>query len=144
MRSLRASPAQIDIVIPPRVACARCDGGGCDGCERRGGHRVPGEPEARVVRVTLPLALEGGALLRIVRPLEGAGDLEQLILEARLAETTSPCVSLRALASPAPKDPRPTHATHGPRARDSTLGTLGTLAFLVMALAAALAFALAR
>ena len=90
------------------------------------------------MRVTLPLALEGGALLRIVRPLEGADGLEQLILEARLAETTSPCVSLRALASAAPEGPALAQHTRGMQ------GMLGMLAFLVMALAAALAFALAR
>lgn len=120
--------AEIDIVLPPRVTCARCDGGGCDGCGRRGGHRLSGEPEARVVRVTLPLALEGGALLRIVRPLEGEAAIHQLLVEARLAENASPSVTLRSLALPErrdePREPLPAPSTR-------MLGFVAVLLFTV-------------
>src|SRR5689334_18406197 len=77
--------AEILVAVPSRVICARCDGGGCDGCNRRGGHRINGDEEARSVRVKLPRVMDGGVVLRIVRPFGPTdGAIAQLHLETRI------------------------------------------------------------
>jgi hypothetical protein len=46
---------QIELEIPRHLTCARCDGGGCDACERSGAITVRGRQEpAELVQVTLP------------------------------------------------------------------------------------------
>jgi hypothetical protein len=72
---------ELSIVAPPRVVCARCDGGGCDGCNRSGALRTPDDPSARELRVQLPPLGESGAAVRLVRPFGDACELEQLIVE---------------------------------------------------------------
>ena len=95
--------AEIEVTIPSRVVCARCDGGGCDGCGKRGGHRIPGPKEERVIRVVLPLSLTGNVLLRVVRPLNrrplnlDEDGIEQLLIETNLADEASASVTLLAL-----------------------------------------------
>ena len=46
----------IAFVVPRRVTCARCDGGGCDACARSGAFRVEGDDAARTLHLTLPAA----------------------------------------------------------------------------------------
>jgi hypothetical protein len=103
--------AEISVAVPARLVCARCDGGGCDGCKRRGGFRVDGDEEARAVRVQLPLVMRETVVLRIVHPFGAAeGSIRQLHLEARVGLQASSGVVLCALAqrSPAPVvDPGP-------------------------------------
>ncbi|WP_281313423.1 hypothetical protein [Polyangium sp. y55x31] len=135
--------AVIEVVIPARVACARCDGGGCDGCGRRGGHRVPGDPTARLVRVRLPSELEGGVVLRILRPFgeDGAG-IAQLHLEARAGAAASAGVTW---CEPAMTDAPRSEPTR-PRVSASPLDTwrTATYATIAVALAALVAFAVGR
>jgi hypothetical protein len=130
---------EIDVAVPPRVACARCEGGGCDACERRGGHRIPGEVEERTVRLRLPSTLGQGVVLRLVRPFEGAEApwLEQLLIEARPGPRPSANVTRIPAPPPELALAHPTALTplHDPRAR--------RLAFALAALAAALLAALA-
>lgn len=76
-----AEQADIELTAPARVPCARCDGGGCDGCERSGAHRTPADPSARTVRLRLPERLGDGVALRLVRPFGDAAPLEQLFVE---------------------------------------------------------------
>ena len=98
--------AEILISVPTRVVCARCDGGGCDGCRRRGGHRIDGDAEARSIRVRLPRVMEGVVVLRLSRPFGHAQDaIAQLHVEARVGPGASAGVVLCALATP---DPAPT------------------------------------
>ncbi|MDC3954897.1 hypothetical protein [Polyangium jinanense] len=135
--------AVIEVVIPARVACARCDGGGCDGCGRRGGHRVPGDPTTRRVRVRLPSELESGVVLRILRPFgeDGAG-IAQLHLEARAGAAASEGVTW---CEPAMTD-APRIEPAAPRASASPLDTwrAATYATIAVALAALVAFAVGR
>ncbi|UQA63748.1 hypothetical protein E8A73_021360 [Polyangium aurulentum] len=87
--------SEIDVAVPTRVACARCDGGGCDACGRRGGHRIPGDITARTLRVRLPQTLGDGVVLRFVDPFHALADvgdgapLAQLLLEMRRGSAAS-------------------------------------------------------
>ncbi|MRG95353.1 hypothetical protein [Polyangium spumosum] len=135
--------AVIEVVIPKRVTCARCDGGGCDGCGRRGGHRVPGEDEERLVRVRLPAAFEGGVVLRILRPFgeDGAG-IAQLLIEARAGEAASVGVTWCEPAAPE----APSREPEAPRAAALSFGAgrAATVVTIALALAALVAFAVGR
>lgn len=91
--------AEILVEIPARISCARCDGGGCDGCNRRGGHRIEGDEQDRSVRVKLPHAMDGTVVLRLVRPFgDEDASIAQLHLEARVGSEASTGVILCALA----------------------------------------------
>jgi len=95
--------AEISVSVPARLVCARCDGGGCDGCNRRGGFRVDGDDQARAVRVQLPLVMRETVVLRIVHPFGAAeGAIRQLHLEARVGLQASSGVVLCALAQRTP------------------------------------------
>jgi hypothetical protein len=94
-------PCAIDLTVPPRLVCARCDGGGCDGCERSGAVRAPSDRATRTVRVTLPRDAHRVAV-RIAEPFGPRGGIAQLILEVREGRAPSPGVIRcgRALAPP--------------------------------------------
>lgn len=99
--------AEILVAVPARIVCARCDGGGCDGCHRRGGYRVEGDEEARAVRVQLPLVMKETVVLRVVHPFGATeGSIRQLHLEARVGEQASAGVVLCALAARSPEPMR--------------------------------------
>lgn len=68
----------IAFVVPKRVTCARCDGGGCDACARSGAFRIDGDDAARTLQLTLPGA---PAVVRI----PFAGTPEILLVELRPA-----------------------------------------------------------
>jgi hypothetical protein len=92
--------AEILVSIPSRIVCARCDGGGCDGCSRRGGHRIQGDEHARSVRVKLPHAMDHAIVLRLVRPFGHTdGSIAQLHLETRIGPDASAGVALCVLAA---------------------------------------------
>jgi hypothetical protein len=98
--------AEILVAVPARIVCARCDGGGCDGCRRSGGLRIEGEEQARAIRVKLPIVMNGAVVLRLVRPFGHAdGCIAQLHLETRVGHGASTGVVLCALAA---RDPAPT------------------------------------
>jgi hypothetical protein len=100
------------ITVPERLTCARCDGGGCDGCQRSGALRAPSEPGGRTVRVELPELPSRGVALRLLHPFGDAADVEQLRIElhasacsdagVRVSHTAGP----RALAVTAPEQVR--------------------------------------
>ncbi len=56
--------AHLEVELPQRLVCARCEGGGCDACGRAGAITLysPDE-EPLVVRVGLPKAPPGGAVV---------------------------------------------------------------------------------
>ena len=93
--------AEIELVVPARIVCARCDGGGCDGCNRSGALRTPDDLSGRTVRFHLPEDLARGAALRLVEPFGELAPIEQLIVELRLAAEPSAGVS-RVVAPAAP------------------------------------------
>ncbi len=91
---------EILVAFPVRIICARCDGGGCDGCHRRGGHRIEGDADARSVRVSLPHSMEGTVVLRLVRPFGNEATMTQLHLETRIGLSASAGVELHAMPAP--------------------------------------------
>jgi hypothetical protein len=115
-RSQLGSP--VDIVVPSRLVCARCDGGGCDSCGRSGAIRLELPEAERTTQVVLPSDAREAMRVRLVRPIEG---LEQLTLEVRVTTSTDMVLA-----------PRP-----GLELRSVLMG-------IAVALAAALAFALTR
>ena len=58
--------AVIDVELPRHLSCARCEGGGCDACQRSGALTLRERDEApEVVSVTLPVSEVGDVVLRI-------------------------------------------------------------------------------
>lgn len=95
--------ALVAITLPKVLTCARCDGGGCDGCGRSGALRAPGNERARVVRVRLPGPLGDGVALRLAEPFGRASRIAQLWIEVRPAKEASP--SVKWLNAPQEKRP---------------------------------------
>lgn len=97
-----ADAAVVEVVVPTMLACARCEGGGCDGCSRSGGLRLTGDATARTLQLTLPRpASDAGRLqLRLVRPLGDDAGLDQLLIELRSA--AAPSTFCRRVASATP------------------------------------------
>ena len=80
----------IELVVPTRLVCALCEGGGCDRCERRGGLRVDGDKAMRRLRVVLPKRVAPGAfVMRVVRPLGDAMAPEHLLLQISVGDIPS-------------------------------------------------------
>lgn len=80
----------VELTVPSRLACARCEGGGCDTCERRGGLRIVGDEGARRVRLALPVRAETSAfVVRLLRPLGDDAGLEQLTIKVTVADLPS-------------------------------------------------------
>jgi hypothetical protein len=84
---------QIEVVAPKRLACARCDGGGCDGCGRSGALRAPDDERGRALRVTLPKRAPGAVVVRIAHPFGERSPIAQLLLEIRPGPEPSPNVT---------------------------------------------------
>ena len=94
-----AEGAELEVVTPARLPCARCDGGGCDGCARSGVLRAPEAASDRTLRVQLPrLDGEPGVALRLTQPFGAEHPIAQLHLELRAAE--QPSAGVRRLEPP--------------------------------------------
>jgi hypothetical protein len=80
----------IELVVPARLACARCEGGGCDRCNRSGALRIEGDEAARRIRVGLPKRSEDGAFsIRLLQPLGDGVKLDVLVLEIVASDAPS-------------------------------------------------------
>ena len=105
-----AEGADLAVTTPARLACARCDGGGCDACERSGALRAPADASARLVRTSVSPSPSGQTIaVRILHPFGPEHGIEQLLLELRAAGTPSACVAR--IAPLVPIAPGPTAAT---------------------------------
>jgi hypothetical protein len=80
----------VDIVVPARVACARCEGGGCDRCDRSGALRIPGDEARRTLRLALPRPAGERTRVRVACPFGDDANLEQLWVDLRPAAAPSP------------------------------------------------------
>ena len=100
--------ATLAIVVPRRMSCERCGGGGCDSCDRSGALRAP--DEARELRLTLPCPVGDGALIRVPAPFADPS-IEQLIVELKIGELSAGVSRIspptRALAVVSPSRPPP-------------------------------------
>jgi hypothetical protein len=94
--------AAIELTAPARLCCARCDGGGCDGCGRSGVLRAPAEEGDRRIEALVPaLAGRAGVALRIPEPFGPEHPIAQIVLEICAAEGASAGVR-RMAAAPLP------------------------------------------
>jgi hypothetical protein len=75
--------AELELVAPRVLPCARCDGGGCDECRRSGALELSRDAALRTVRVRLPEDAPPGLALRLLDPFGPGGGVEQLIVEIR-------------------------------------------------------------
>src|SRR3954470_9555242 len=71
-----AAGCRIEILVPRRVPCARCDGGGCDACGKSGVLRAPDDEAERRLEITLPGTQNEAVALRLADPF-GAGRIDQ-------------------------------------------------------------------
>jgi hypothetical protein len=101
-----AEGAELCVTVPARLACARCDGGGCDACARAGVLRAPAAAEARVVHAQVSARRDpaAGAALRIPDPFGAEHPIGQLLLELRPADAASAGVRRLTPRSPPPLD----------------------------------------
>jgi hypothetical protein len=88
--------AVVEVRLPRTLACARCEGGGCDGCGRSGALRGPADDGSRAVRVRLPKALGDGVAMRIAEPFGASSSIAQLWIEVRPG---APSASVRRIAA---------------------------------------------
>jgi hypothetical protein len=92
---------EIEIVVPTRVVCARCEGGGCDACGRSGAFRLDLDEAARTVAITLPRKPEAKTVaVRLVRPFGSNATIDQLWIELRASEKASASCRKVIAASP--------------------------------------------
>lgn len=82
--------ATLEVTAPTRLACARCEGGGCDSCGRSGAIRPNVADDARTFRLALPSNAAERVLVRLVRPLGAEAGLEQLTVEVRSSSEATP------------------------------------------------------
>jgi hypothetical protein len=69
----------LEVAVPKLINCARCDGGGCDSCGRRGALRAPAEQQRRTIQVSLPGDHTTAVQLRLVDPFVDS-EIEQLLV----------------------------------------------------------------
>ena len=125
----------IELVVPAMLQCARCDGGGCDACERSGGLRLDGDAATRRVRLVLPKRTDESAfVVRLVQPLGDVVALDQLEVQIAVGElATAGCTRIET-AAPATRNNAPAGAP--------ALHRLVLVGFVVLAIAAAIIEAL--
>jgi hypothetical protein len=143
----------IEFELPRNLACAACEGGGCDTCERAGAITLRGRHELpEILSVTLPIRqsdAEGEARSVVIRiPEQGGLPPEDghalprglLLLRVEPAEVADPGVTR--VAPPAPRlSQRVMHSLHipeSPRVRAWLLAA--AMAIVVLAGLAILAF----
>lgn len=108
--------ATLEVSLPRLLSCARCEGGGCDACERRGAFEQQAAGIAAQVAVVLPRqAAQACAPVRLRLPALGARAANPELPSGHLLLTVVPrppepgwvpssSVQALALAPPAPLD----------------------------------------
>ena len=83
--------ATLQIALPRLLSCARCDGGGCDACERRGAFEQQAAGIASEVAVVLPIqSPEHYSAVRLRLPALGARAAEPELPAGHLLLTVVP------------------------------------------------------
>ena len=121
--------ATVTVVAKERVVCARCDGGGCDGCEKSGAVRRPREAEARTFSLVLPVNMVAPSAVRVPWPFGERSPVGLAVCVVRLGEAASGCSLVAASSAEAPSGP--------PRA---LVWAAPVVAFVVALVAALVAF----
>lgn len=81
---------ELDLALKKRLLCARCQGGGCDGCHCSGALRTPEDPAHRTLRLQIPEGSRAGFALRVTNPFGAFAPIEQLLVEFKPGQTPSP------------------------------------------------------
>jgi len=129
--------ATVTVEAPRRSACARCEGGGCDGCGRSGVVRLADEPAARTFEVQLPASLGAGALVRLVRPFGAESPVAQVLCEIRPTAEPEGCSRPGTASGALVRVPPP-----GPLVRAASAPPWTKAAFVVALVVAALSWVL--
>lgn len=104
--------ATLRVAVPKRLPCARCDGGGCDGCDRSGVLRGPDDEQARALTVELPgnQPIGSAVVLRLSKPFANDA-IAQLLIHLCPADEPDDRVTKvsrsTALATSSQRGPRP-------------------------------------
>ena len=96
----RGEAIEVEVEAPELARCARCEGGGCDGCGRSGAVRLASEVAERTFTLALPAGLAERTLVRVPRPFGEEGPIGLAVCEVQLAEGAERC-RLRAPLTPA-------------------------------------------
>jgi hypothetical protein len=99
-REWLAGGAELEVLVPRLLACDRCQGGGCDSCERSGALRAPRAPEDRLVKLRLPSEDTAPCVVRLVEPFAGSA-IAQLLVRIEVGNVPSPRVRRVLLSPPA-------------------------------------------
>ena len=143
--------AVVELELPRNLACATCDGGGCDVCERAGAVALRGRRELpELVRVTLPsrnreaVAAAPSVVIRIPEqgglPAEGSAlPRGLLLLRVELSDAPDPGVCLvRARSSIPAALARVVHSLRASKPTPKQARSIATVAAMVLILALAL------
>jgi hypothetical protein len=79
-------PSRIRFVVPRRLSCDACDGGGCAGCDNRGGFVVP-EGLDRTVSLSLSGGVDG-VRVRVVPTFATLAGFDVLLVDIRRGDPT--------------------------------------------------------
>ncbi len=126
-----AAGAEVELELPRNLACAACEGGGCDACDRSGAISVRGRKEpVELLTVTLPTRaddLEGtGSGRTLVLRVPDRGGLSTIPSEPRgllflhISTSHEPDPTVRRIEVVAPPEedlPKPAIAALPPRSR---------------------------
>jgi len=115
--------ATLQISLPRLLSCARCDGGGCDACGRRGAFEQHSSGIANEVAIVLPIQPAGSSTaVRLRLPALGArapaetelppGHLLLTVVPRRAEAGWSPAAHVQALDLPEPEPPLLLWARH--------------------------------
>jgi hypothetical protein len=78
----------LELEVPKRLPCARCEGGGCEGCANAGALRVGDGP--RTVEITLARGPAGPKRVRLDEPFGEASAVRQLWIDLLPAAKDAP------------------------------------------------------
>lgn len=97
--------AAIEVVLPSKIECGVCRGGGCDRCGRSGAHRLPATEAERTLELSLPPLENDAVLLRVPHPFGPSVELELLNVEVSKGDTPSSCCRLMRAEAPLARAP---------------------------------------
>ena len=90
--------ADVEVTAPRLLACDRCDGGGCDACDRSGAYRLG---DARTLSLSLQPDTPTNVVVRVPAPFEG---IDQLLVHVKGGD--EPSSGVRRINALAPRPPQ--------------------------------------
>lgn len=100
-----ADGATVTVAPKKRLVCARCDGGGCDGCGRGGAVVLSDDDAARSFTVVLPAGMGEVAAVRVPRPFGKNSPIGLAVCVVRVGDVATGCALVS--SAEAPRGARP-------------------------------------